>query len=155
MFGNKFLIFLALIFLAGAAGLGYWKTAPAEVDSRRADFGNWEQIPIPVDYSQSSDRFVTEFGSLNLFGQPRLPERVEEIGEDVERIPQFRLIGLARLDGRSVILLDDGVGLPQKLGEGQQTNQGWNVTAIDTNSATLRKEDQQVTLLLFPDRTGQ
>lgn len=151
MLNSNTLIFAAVAFFALTGWLGFTRTTAPATDDRQAGLGDWEQVPMPIDYSDSTERFVYELGELNLFGKPLIvPEASEPLDISVETAPDFRLLGIASLDGKKVILLDEGQGLPQKLAQGQSTAQGWTVAAIREGGVDLQKADQAVELRLFP-----
>lgn len=152
MLNSNTLVIAAAVFFALAAWLGFTRTTAPAADDRQAGLGNWEQVPMPIDYSDSTERFVYELGELNLFGKPMVAPATTDQPMDMgaEAAPEFRLLGIASLDGRKVILLDEGHGLPQKLGQGQSTMQGWTVTAIYESGVDLAKGDQAVELRMFP-----
>lgn len=144
--------FFALITLIACVfAAAYSLTSSPRPGDQEAYLGNWDQIMILPDYSQSSQRIASEFGGLNLFGAPAepAPDAVVTDEENVESIPDFRLVGLAEIDGSTIALLDDGDGFPERVRPGSETKTGWQLVQIGRSSVLLEKGDQQTQVSFF------
>lgn len=141
----------AAIGLAGMMLMGFLLTSPPLPDDRIGFYGTWNTFYVPPDYSDSADRIAYEFGNQALFGKPEIIEMRPDTTSDlqVEPAPQYRLLGVAELDGRSVVLLTGGARATEKVAVGQATAEGWVVSQIGSSDATLNKNDQSIQLTFF------
>lgn len=147
------------IVAASAAGLmaivGYALTN-APVNRGLADqLAAWPDIASPVDYSNSSERFISDLAGMYLFG--RSPEMLQEAsaartdGETEDSTPGLdgiTLIAIAGLDEKATAIIDDESEAIISLRVGDLLAQAWIVQSISRDSMVVENDGEVRTLFL-------
>lgn len=140
----------------GAALLGFLFTS-APANSGLADrLAAWPEIETPVDYSNSSERFISDIAGMYLFGrsaemlaeEANIEAALEAAAEEDRGLSGITLIAIAGLDNTPTAMIDDVDGLISSVTIGDELGQAWKVQAIGRDNLTAEKDGEFRTLHL-------
>ena len=141
-------------------------TSPiTQQQSREGLFGEVETAVNADQAAELSDRSFVEWFSRPLFAKNRRPWEAPQLLQTPPKLvaqpekpvarqidpPDFKLVGISISDGAAKALLRRDSGFePVWVSEGDAVGD-WMVSVIDSQSVTVRQDDQTVSVNLYPD----
>ena len=145
---KRLLLVVAVVTIPFGAGFASRLGPSARPD--QAISGGWEAIPLPIDYSNSSSRFLTDLVKSGAFPMTGLKaNRIDSIettsGPSIR--PTFpNVIAIGILDGEHTAQIITREGELRTIRQEDELVEGWFVKSIDMHKLVISNNEEDMSL---------
>jgi hypothetical protein len=143
-------LLLVLVIVSIAFGAGFVSRIGRATMPSETTTGGWKAIPIPIDYSNSSSRFLTELVKSGAFPMTGLKvNRIDTIetatGPSIR--PTFpNVIAIGILDGQHTAQIITREGELRTIRQDDELVEGWFVKSIDMHKLVISNHEEDMSI---------